>query len=173
MPNKTVELRRECKRLSESCLYSSTSLYIWIRERRRLRSIFTVVPLVLGSVSTWKVLTETDIADIKILVSICSFVAGLLPSLYAALKYDDQLEEAVTAAAGFKSLQDRFRQAALVASKKPFDEFEAEFKALMDRLDLVLALGLTAPERHFRAAQRKVKSGDYTFDVDTEGEDPA
>ena len=170
MPSKTVELRLECKRLSESCLYTSTSLYGWIRERRRIRSVFTVVPLLLGTLASWKVLTETELAEVKVLVSICAFVAGLMPSIYAALKYDDQLEESVAAAAEFKSLQDRFRQAALVASKKPFADFEAEFKALMDRFDLARARGLTAPERHFRAAQKKVKSGDYTFDVDIEND---
>jgi hypothetical protein len=36
----------------------------------------------------------------------------------------------------------------------------------MDRLEKARALCITPPEKFFKAAQRKVKAGDYTFDVD-------
>jgi hypothetical protein len=32
MPSKSVELALECQRLSEGCLYTSTSLFIWLRK---------------------------------------------------------------------------------------------------------------------------------------------
>jgi hypothetical protein len=99
-----------------------------------------------------------------------AFLAGLLPSIYSALKLDDKLRECTNAAAEFKNLQDRFRQAALVAAYKPFAEFETQFDALMSRFEAARKPSITPPERIFRAAQAKVKSGDYTFDVDLAAE---
>ncbi len=71
------------------------------------------------------------------------------------------------------NLRDSFRQAALVSSKKPFEEFEAEVAKLRARLDKVRGLGLTPPDVYFKLAQRKVSAGDYTFDLDAEGEESA
>ena len=46
------------------------------------------------------------------------------------------------------------------------EEFEADFGVVMDRLEKVRCKSITPPEWCFWLAQRKVKSGDYTFDVD-------
>src|SRR6266550_243497 len=89
---KARELVQECKRLSESCLYTSTSLLIWLRTRRRLKTFFFVTPLVLGSAAGWKLLTEADLESVKVLVSSLAFLAGLFPSIYAALKLDDHID---------------------------------------------------------------------------------
>ena len=82
------------------------------------------------------------------------------------LKFDDHLEESKRLASEFKNLQDRFRQAALVSSRKPFADFEADFKPLMDRLEQARSMSLTPPEWCFKLAQRKIKKGDYDFDID-------
>jgi len=95
-------------RLEKSCLYTSTSFFIWLRFQRRVRMAFVVLPLVLGSLATWKVLTDTDLAGLRFLVSLAAFLAGLLPGIYAALKFDDHLAGAASKAAEFKNLQDRF-----------------------------------------------------------------
>ena len=63
----------------------------------------------------------------------------------------------------FKNLQDRFRQAALVSSRKPIDVFENEFQSLMQRLE---EESITPPNWCFKRAQTKVKAKDYDFDVD-------
>ncbi len=166
MPSKSAELALECKRLSEACLYTSTSLFIWLRCARYIKVLFIVAPLVLGSVASWKLLTGSDLAAIKVFTAIASFLAGLLPSIYSALKFDDHLEESKHLAAEFKNLQDRFRQAALVSSRKPFTEFESDVQALMARLEQARAESFTAPEWCFRWAQKKIKKGDYDFDID-------
>ncbi len=113
-----------------------------------------------------------DATNTKVISAAAAFLAGLLPSIYSALKLDDKLRECTNAAAEFKNLQDRFRQAALVAAHKPFAEFETQFCALMDRFEAARKPSITPPERIFRAAQAKVKSGDYTFDVDLAAEKP-
>src|SRR5947209_2066915 len=127
MASKSVELALECKRLSENCLYTSTTLYIYLKCLRAVRLFFIVVPLILGSVSTWNLLTSSTSRTAQITAAVCAFLAGLLPTIYAALKLDDHLAVCGTAAGEFKNLQDRFRQAALVSSKKAFEEFEADF----------------------------------------------
>lgn len=167
MAEKSEQLADECTRQSDSCLYTSTSLFIWLRVLRWVRVIFVVVPLVLGSLASGKLLVKGDVKGAEHLAAVCAFLAGLLPAVYAALKFDDRLRECAALASEFKNLQDRFRQAALVVSKKTFPEFERQFEALMARLEAARKPSFTAPEWCFRAAQKKIASGDYKFDVDT------
>lgn len=167
MPSgKAIELVQECKRLSENCLYSSTSLLIWVRVLRIVKLIFIGVPLALGSLASWSLLTTSELESVKIFVAVCSFLAGLLPTVYSAFKFDEHLEQCRHTAGEFKNLQDRFRQAALVSSQKPFAEFEEDVAPLIERLERARGTSITAPEWCFKSAQRKVQSGDYSFDVD-------
>src|SRR5258708_28899216 len=104
MEEKIQQLVQECRRQSEGCLYTSTSLFIWLRTLRYLKVIFIVAPLVLGSLAVGKLLLSTNVENVKALSAICAFFAVLLPSIYAALKYDDPLKEFVTLPAEFKNL---------------------------------------------------------------------
>ena len=79
---------------------------------------------------------------------------------------DDNLATVSHLAGEFKNLEDRFRQAALVSSQKPFTEFEAEVKPLFERLEQARSKSITPPEWTFKRAQKKVKSGDCDFAVD-------
>jgi len=166
MGEKLEQLVQECRRLSEGCLYTSTSLFIWLRTLRYLKVVFIIAPLTLGSLAGGKLLLSVDSDGVRAFAAICAFLAGLLPAIYSALKYDDRLKECTFLAAEFKNLQDRFRQAALVASQKPFPEFEAQFDQLMNRLELARKPSFTTPEWCFRRAQKKIKTGDYHYDVD-------
>ena len=166
MDAKLEQLVQECRRQSEGCLYTSTTLFIWLRTLRYLKVIFIVAPLILGSLASGKLLLAFGTENTKIFAAVCAFLAGLLPSIYAALKYDDRLKECISLSAEFKNLQDRFRQAALVASQKPFSDFEAQFNKLMTRLEVARNSSFTAPEWCFRRAQKKIKSGDYHYDTD-------
>lgn len=120
----------------------------------------------LGSLATWKVVAGADSYSAKWFAAVCAFLAGLLPSIYSALKLDDRLAEAARLAAEFKNLQDRFRQAALVSSLKKCGDFETDFSALMQRLEEARRPSLTPPEWFFKRAQKKIKTGDYDFDID-------
>lgn len=166
MTTKNAELALECKRQSESCLYTSTALFIWLRWLRALKVVFLIVPLVLGSLASWQALKQSDFQSVKLFTSLCAFLAGLLPTVYAALKLDHHLTECCHLAGEFKNLQDRFRQAALVSARKPFAEFEQDVAPLMRRLEKARSTSYTSPEWCFREAQKKIKKGDYDFDVD-------
>jgi hypothetical protein len=135
-----------------------------IPDLRAWRFIFVVVPLVLGSVATWTLLASSDVPGVKVFVAVCAFIAGLFPTVYRALKLDDNIALCAKQAAEFKNLQDRFRQCAMVSSLKPFDEFDRDFAPLMKRLEKARGPSYTPPEWCFRRAQRKVKSGDYDPD---------
>jgi hypothetical protein len=94
------------------------------------------------------------------------FLAGMFPAVSKALNLDVHLESIQRAATEFTNLRDRFRQAATVTSFAAFDEFKAEVEALMDRMDAVRTSGLPTPDWCFRKAQKRIRGGDYDFDVD-------
>jgi hypothetical protein len=156
----------ECERQAESCLYTSTTFFLWLRSRRRIRTLFIVLPLACGAIAGSTLLTGSDDFWAKLVAGVFAIVAGVLPSIYSALKYDDELADAAALAGEFKNLQDGFRQAALIGAQRPLEEFTHEFRSLMARLDAARQRSLTAPERFFKQAQAKIGEGHYSFDAD-------
>lgn len=169
---KAEELVKECKRQVDNCLYTSASLYIWLRHRRNVKTAFIVIPLALGSFATWELITRQSALWVRIVAGFAAFIAGLMPAIYSALKYDDDLEACKLSAAEFRNIGDRFRQVATVSSRLPFAEFKADFEAVMARMEKAREVGLTAPEKYFNQAQEKINKGDYSFDVDLPPEQP-
>lgn len=82
------------------------------------------------------------------------------------------LEAIAKAAQQYKLLQDRFRQAASVTALGSFEDFKKAFDDLMDRMDAARSSSLTAPERFFKKAQKKIKAGHYEFDIDLKNAKP-
>lgn len=164
--DRSQQLVAECERQEENCLYTSTTFYIWLRHSRRWRRFFIVAPIVLGGLATWSVLDQPEKPWIQWLTATFALLAGLFPAIYEALKLDVHIDEIASQAAEFKNLQDRFRQAARVTALGAFEDFKAEFDALMQRLETARSGSLTPPEHYFSAARRKIKSGDYSFSAD-------
>lgn len=164
--NASHELAKECMRRCESCLYTSTSLFGWLKFLRWMKILFAGLPLIFGSLAGWHILLNSPEPYIQYTTAICSFLAGLLPSIYLALKLDDHLDDCKFLAGEFKNLQDAYRQAALVSRHKQFEVFEEEVGKLNERLEKARAESVTPPEFFFERAQKKVKSGDYSFDLD-------
>ncbi len=162
MDARTQELVNECKRQEESCLYTSTALFGWLKEVRVWRVAFIVLPVVAGSIASAKILLKDPSYDW--LTAIAAMAAGLFPAVFKALDLDVSLKTISDSAARFKTLQDRFRQASRVGAIGSPDDLEEEFKALMDRMDDARSASPAIPERHFRGAQKKIKKGDYSFD---------
>jgi hypothetical protein len=162
-------LATECRNFEQSCLYTSTSLFIWLRCLRILRIAFIVAPLVLGSFASWKLLTSSDSEAMRLFVAVCAFLAGLLPSVYSALKLDGALKRCERLAGEFKNLQDRFRVAATVLSLEPFDKFEVRVQPILDRLEAARSESYTAPEWCFKEAQKKITKGHYDYSPPSSG----
>jgi hypothetical protein len=154
-------LVQECTRQEESCLYTSTSLYIWLRDSRSHRRIFVVAPIVIGAIAVSPLLDRMEIGR-----AILVMVASLFPAVFEALKLDIHIDTIAKHAAAYKSLQDRFRQARTVTALGSYEEFRTEFDQLMVRMDATRESSLTPPERCFTKAQEKIKAGHYDFEAD-------
>jgi hypothetical protein len=157
----TVELAKECMRLSENCLYTSTSFFIWLRYAREVRAGFVTLPIVFGAAAV-----SSLFVDCPVLTGALSLVAGVLPLLQAALKWDTSVDDLAQVAGEYKNLQDRFRRATLISSLGPYEAFKAETDLLMERLEQLRLKSITPPEWCFRRAQKKIGAGHYTFDFD-------
>lgn len=164
MDERTQNLIAECRRQEESCLYMSTAIFEWLKSLRRWRVGFVVGPIILGGVANWSLLT--NLPELKWVVGSCALLASLAPAVYKALDLDVSLGTLASSAHQFKVLQDRFRQAHSVTALGPFEEFKSKFDDLMDRMDAAREGSITAPERFFKKAQKKINSGDYRFSVD-------
>jgi hypothetical protein len=168
MDERTQNLIDECRRQEESCLYTSTSLFEWLKYLRFWKAVFVVAPIILGGLATWPLLLHQD--AYKWLAGVFALFAGFSTALYKALEFDISLSTVAKHAHEFKILQDRFRQAHRITALGPFAEFKKEFDDLMARMDTVRAISLTPPERFFRDAQTKIAAGHYDFVVDANSE---
>lgn len=164
MDARKENVSNECKRQEESCLYTSTALFEWLKFLRVLKIVFVVAPIVLGAVATWPLFAKD--ADLKWLTGICAFLAALAPAVYKALDFDVSLDTVKDHANAFKILQDRFRQAWRVSAHGDFEAFEKTFADLMERMDAARASSLAVPERFFTKAKEKIEKGHYAFAVD-------
>ncbi len=164
MDTRATEIIRECKRQEESCSYTSTALYSWIKEVRVYRVVFIIAPIVLGSIASAKILFNEP--QYVWLTGLAALLAGLFPAIFKALDLDQSLKAMSDSAHSFETLRDRFRQAAEIGATKSTDDLESEFRLLMDKMETARRTGLAIPERHFKIAQKKISDGHYNFDAD-------
>lgn len=164
MVDRTKNMIDECKRQEESCLYTSTGLFEWLKSLRFWRAVFVIAPIICGAIATWTLIAKDP--DYKWLTGVCALLASLAPAVYKALDLDVSLGVIAANAHKFKILQDRFRQAWRVTALGTPEEFKQEFDCLMSSMDEARSSSLTAPERFFKKAQDKIKAGDYEFAVD-------
>ena len=161
-----TRLIKECRRQEESCLYTSTTLLVWLRRAKFWRRVWIVVPIVCGGIASWSILDKPDSYLLMWATAIAGLVAGIIPAAREALDLEIEISEIARHAALFKSLQDRFRLAASVGEFRDPAELEKETKLLMSDLDEARAASVTPPEWCFKAAQNKIRSGDYDFAID-------
>jgi hypothetical protein len=162
-------LRAECAKQEESCLYTSTAIFEWLKSLRTLRIVFVVAPVILGGIASWRVLS-VDPTNAGFIAT-CALLAGLFPAIYKALGFDMDLRLLAAHGHTYKVLQDRFRQLRTAGPLEDRAAFRAEFSHLMDRMDKAREASITPPERYFKSAQRKIKAGDYDFKVDAQSKD--
>jgi hypothetical protein len=163
MQDRAVAIVQEARRQEESCLYTSTTHYEWLRQVRRQNTIFIVAPIILGALAGFSVLKD---AAPDWVVALLAFLASLFPALANALKIQTSVNEITASAAAYKSLQDRFRQLATIGILTDVDAAETELRELMDRMDVARSTSITAPEKYFKKAQEKIAQGHYEFAVD-------
>lgn len=166
MDDRTKNLVDECRRQQESCLYTSTTLFEWLKWLRFWKTCFVVAPILLGALATWPLLSRTE--SYKWLTGACALLAGVMPAVYKALDFDVSLDAIGKNANQLKVLQDRFRQAWNISALGSFPDFKKEFDDLMTRRDAARNASFTPPERFFKKARAKIEAGHYQFAVDSE-----
>lgn len=164
---RTKALVDECLRHEESCLYTSTGLYAWQKRSRWFRNAFIVAPIILGGLATSQLFVGREEPWANWAAGGFALLAGFFPAIYEALGMNMRVAEIGQSATEFTNLRDRFRQLALIKSQGEFDEFEASFEQLMDRMDAARTAAPPIPESFFRKAQKKINQGDYEFEVDS------
>ena len=160
------ELVKEAQRQSESCLYTSTSFFEWLKCVRWYHRFFVIAPIVLGSLAAASAIGRWFPDWV---IALLAFVASLFPALADGLKIQTSVEEISLLAAEFKALQDRLRQLTLtIAPYSDLEEVDKRLGELMDRMDIARKSSTTPPDWAFQKASNAIKAGRYTFSVDVE-----
>lgn len=164
---KTIEaLIAECERQSENCLYTGTSLYIWLKWARFWRGIFLIFPILLSGFATSQIFGQYLGTTGAFLAACAGLLAGFFPAIYVSLNMDMKVMELAKSATEYTNLRDRFRQLAKIKSNSDLASFNTAFEIQMDRMDGVRASSPPVPDWCFKRAQEKVKKGDYSYDRD-------
>ncbi len=153
----------ECRRQEESCLYTSTTLFIWLRAVRTQKQVFVAAPIVIGGIASLSILQDWGYEWV---IAILALVASLFPALADALKIETSVDEISRLGAEFKSLQDRFRRIATITALGDVQAAEQGLAELMDRMDIARSHSITPPESAFTKAQKKIEAGHYSFQAD-------
>jgi hypothetical protein len=154
----------ECRRQSESCLYTSTMLFEWLKWIRWSRLALAATPIIFGAIVGLSIL-KGWVPDA--VAAAMTLVVSVFPAMESILKVETRLEDVAKLAAEFKNLQDRFRQLAELKVPYEFDAGKVEFSELMGRFEKARSEGLTPPKWAYEKARSQIKRGDYAFDVDT------
>src|SRR5437016_1313130 len=121
-PNLTQALKQRCAEQRERCVYTSTSLFIWLRCLRKVRIGFVVLPIIFGALAGWDLLrAHTKFASVTAALAL---IAGMVPAVYAALKLDEHLPTAARLAGEYKNLEIFFADLEHLGPHKPVEAFE-------------------------------------------------
>lgn len=165
------EIVKEALRQSESCLWTSTMLFTWLRRVRWQHKAIVLAPIALTALAGAGFAKEWWPASV---LAVLAFLGSLIPSLAEALDIQTHVAELKRVAAEYKALQDRFRRLARITALGDVDKAEAELGDLMDRMDAVRSVSVTAPQRYFESARKQIEGGNYDFAVDLPaGETPS
>ncbi len=155
-------LIKECREQSRNALYTSTSFFIWLRCLKIIRAALWIIAAACGAVAASTVLSRYE--NLELLIAGLALLGVILPGVMKAVKLDETIDAYNDAAPNFKNVQGVLRRAADIWSHKPWNEFEKEAREALATLDRARECALTPPEWCFKAAQRKVQSGDYDPD---------
>jgi len=166
----TQALVNECKRQEESCLYTSTSLFEWLKALRSWRRVLITTPIILSAIATSAIIKQYS--HYEWIAGVSALLAGILPAVLKALELDRDLIAIARQAGQFKVLQDRFRQLWRVGALGDSEGFKRDFKANMKEMDDLRLASSAVPDRFFAKAQQKIGEGHYDFAVDGKQPEP-
>jgi hypothetical protein len=160
----STRLIAECRREEANCLDTSTSFFIWLRWLKGFRAALWAGAAVSSALAASHILSGDP--AFRVTMAFAALAGVLLPAIGRALRLDAAIHDYAVAAARFKNLQGEFRRAAEVWSLKPVAELEVEARRLFKVMADARKPSLTPPEFLFWMAQRKIRKGHYSYDVD-------
>lgn len=158
-----LEIVKEALRQSESCLWTSTMLFSWLRLVRLQHKIVLLLPIVLTALVGFSYMKDWLPAWS---VALMGLLSTLIPSVAEALNIQTHVNELKQLASEFKALQDRFRRLAHITALGDVDKAEENLADLMDRMDAARQSSITPPQRYFESARKQIEGGHYDFAVD-------
>lgn len=161
MYEKVESIVEEARRLEENCLYTSTTLYIWLHVVRGYNAATIILPIIFAGIASLAIFSD----EYKWLTAVSAMFAGIIPAMGVALKIETRIDEIARLASEYKAMQTRFRQLADSAHQNDIYKAQVDLDALTGRYESVVKGSLTPPEWAFKKAQAKIKGGDYTFDT--------
>lgn len=164
MTEKNTKIIIECEREEENCLYTSTTFYMWLSSLKRVRKGFISIPILLGGIASMEILTVSENNLIKYIIAVATLFAGVLPSIFSALKIETDIKNLDQLAGKYKVLQGRFRRLRTINFLD--EHFEEEFNKTIQELEKLKLDSPAAPERFFAKASKKIDKGHYDFAVD-------
>jgi hypothetical protein len=153
----------ECEAEEESCTYTSTTFYIWLRWLKTIRTILWGVGGV-GSLVAASHILKGDTEGNRIAIAGAALAGVAFPALVRTLQLDVAIRDYRGAAGKFKILQGEFRRLSHVWSQKELPDFEKEARRAFGAMNEARKPSLTPPELGFRLARWKIKKGHYTPD---------
>ena len=163
----TQALVDECKRQDESCLYTSTALFEWLKSLRLWRKILITTPIILSAIAA-----SALVKHYEWIAGSAALLTGIFPAVLRALELDKDLAAIARQANQYKILQDRFRQSWRVCALGDSEEFKRDFKTNMKMMDDLRIASPAVPDRFFAKAQQKIGKGHYDFSVDAKQPGP-
>lgn len=157
------EIIKEALRQSESCLWTSTMLFTWLRVVRLQNKAVVLLPVILTGLAGFSYVQEWVPAWG---VALMAFLSTLIPSVAEAIDIQTHVDELKRLGAEYKALQDRFRRLAKITALGNVDAAENALAELMDRMDIARSSSLTPPRRYFEEARKQIEGGNYDFAVD-------
>lgn len=156
--SKTLQALCEEKRVR--CLYTSTTFLTWLKSLRFIRTILIIAPIIFGAVASWSLLKGQS--GLEVIAAIFALLAGVVPAVYSALKFDEFLPSAAQLAGEYKNLELSFGDLAKMCTYKPVNEVQSDYDRLLERLQRANSQSFTAPEWCYQRAKRKIEAGEHT-----------
>jgi hypothetical protein len=147
-----------CNEKRIRCLYTSTTFLNWLKFLRAARAILIILPIALGAIAGWTLLKSNP--KLAVYSAVAALLAGVIPAIYSALKFDEYLPSAAQMAGEYKNLEIAFGDLQKMCAYKPVSEIESEYQRARDRLERANAQSFTAPEFFFKRAKRMLAKGD-------------
>jgi hypothetical protein len=161
-------LQNLCNEKRIRCLYTSTTFLIWLKFLRFVRTILIILPIAFGALAGWGLLKSNS--ELQVIAAVFALLAGVIPAIYGALKFDEFLPLAVRLTGEYKNLEIAFGDLEKMSVYKPATELELEYGRAREGLERANAQSFTAPEWCYQRAKRKIEAGEQAQAIAARGQ---